>query len=251
MNLNASGAGHSSGESADQQKQPSRVDAWKMFDRIANRYDLLNHLLSANRDRVWRQRVAGFLSDKNNQRVLDLATGTGDQLLALYDTGRVSEGIGIDLAEEMLAVGRRKIGARNLDDKLSLRRNDAGAIPFGDAGFDCVTISFGIRNMTDIAQTLAEMRRILLPGGQALILEFSWPKNRLVRAVHRPYMRHILPRLGSVISGDSEAYRYLDRTVETFPYGEAFCKLMRQAGFHDISVHPLTFGIATIYRGCK
>ena len=251
LTLKASQADDTSEESAGRQKQPSRVDVWKMFDRIASRYDLLNHLLSANRDRVWRKRVARFLSDKNNQRVLDLATGTADQLLALYDTGRVARGVGIDLADEMLAVGRKKIAARNLDDKLILQRNDAGDIPFDDAGFDAVTIAFGIRNMTDVGQTLSEMRRVLFSGGQALILEFSWPKNRVVRALHRLYMRHILPHLGGAISGDSEAYRYLDRTVETFPHGEAFCQLMRQVGFEDVRAHPLTFGIATIYRGCK
>ena len=230
---------------------PSRRDVWKMFDRIAARYDLLNHLLSANIDKRWRRRLATMLPGSGNLSVLDLATGTGDQLLALAADSRVTNGIGIDLAEQMLAVGREKIGRLNLDRQLSLEHGDAENIPFDTNRFDAVTITFGIRNMTDIRLTLTEMHRVLKPGGRALILEFSLPRNRLVRAAYLFYLRRILPGLGAVISGDSAAYQYLNETIETFPHGTAFCELMTEACFNSVKHTPLTLGVATIYCGDK
>jgi demethylmenaquinone methyltransferase / 2-methoxy-6-polyprenyl-1,4-benzoquinol methylase len=230
---------------------PSRDKIWSLFDRIAARYDLLNHLLSAGRDRVWRRRMNRLLPDRHDLSVLDVATGTGDQLLALYDSGRVSKGAGIDLAEKMLAVGMAKIESRGLHDHLTLTIGDGQAIPFDNDAFDVVSISFGIRNMTDVPLALTEMRRVLKPGGRALILEFSLPTNAVIRTLYLFYFRHLLPRIGHVVSGDSKAYRYLNQTVETFPCGDAFCELMQQAGFHNIEAHVHTLGIVTIYRGDK
>jgi demethylmenaquinone methyltransferase/2-methoxy-6-polyprenyl-1,4-benzoquinol methylase len=230
---------------------PSRHQNWKMFDRIAGRYDLLNHLLSGNIDKRWRRRVARQLPERPNLSALDLACGTGDQLIALNESGRVAEGIGIDLAERMLAIGRDKLKRLNLDDRLSLQSGDAGAIPFEPDRFDAVTISFGIRNMSDPKVTLSEMYRILKPGGRALVLEFSVPSVRLIRVPYLFYLRHILPRLGRIISGDRGAYRYLNESIETFPYGEAFAALMSEHRFRSVEFTPLTGGIATIYRGDK
>jgi len=221
-----------------------------MFDRIAPRYDLLNRLLSFRQDVAWRKRLARLLPDKPALRVLDLATGTGDVLLALYrQSGRVSCGVGIDMAGKMLSIGQRKIGDQRLNRRLSLVRGDAMRIAFQDASFDAVTIAFGIRNVSDVPAALEEMRRVLAPGGRALILEFSLPGNAVFRAAYLFYFRHICPRIGALISGDRYAYRYLNQTVETFPYGEAFCVLMRSARFRSVRAHPLTFGIATIYEG--
>ncbi|MCD6248852.1 MAG: bifunctional demethylmenaquinone methyltransferase/2-methoxy-6-polyprenyl-1,4-benzoquinol methylase UbiE [candidate division Zixibacteria bacterium] len=230
---------------------PSRHDVHKMFDRIASRYDLLNHLLSANIDKHWRQRVAQLLPDGDNLSVLDLACGTGDQLITLHETGRVGQGIGIDLAEKMLDVGRKKISRLKLNSSLSLQTGDAGKIPFGNDLYDTVTISFGIRNMTDVNQTLCEMYRVLKPGGRALILEFSLPANELLRNGYLFYLRHLLPKLGALISGDNAAYRYLNETIETFPHGSAFCALMTNAGFKAVSQTTLSTGIASIYQGDK
>jgi demethylmenaquinone methyltransferase / 2-methoxy-6-polyprenyl-1,4-benzoquinol methylase len=238
-------------ESAGSATIPSSLQVWKMFDRIAGRYDLLNHLLSGNRDKVWRKKMTDFLPDSNDLHILDLATGTADQLLALYDSGRVESGTGIDMAEKMLAIGRDKIEARSLSAKLSLSPGNAEQIPFEADTFDVASISFGIRNMTDVPGTLAEMRRVLKPGGRTLILEFSLPDNAIMKSLYLFYFRHILPRLGAIISGDSGAYRYLNQTVETFPYGEAFCRLMSEAGFRSVVANRLTFGIATIYQGDK
>ena len=222
-----------------------------MFDRIAPRYDLLNHLLSLNRDKSWRKRMGRLLPDGKNLSVLDLATGTGDQLLALYAAGSVGFGVGLDMAAEMMAIGLKKIVTRGLADRLIMVRGDASAIPFADSSFDAVTITFGIRNLVDMRAGLTEMLRVLKPGGRALILEFSLPKNRFLRKMYLLYFRHLLPWLGAVISGDGEAYRYLNQTVETFPYGDEFCRLMQEAGFSSVAAHPLTLGIATIYGGDK
>lgn len=230
---------------------PSRRDVWRMFDRIAPRYDLLNHLLSLNRDRAWRKRMVRFLPEGGNLAVLDLATGTGDQLLSLYVTGTVSFGVGLDMAAEMMAIGLKKIEARGLADRLMMVRGDASAIPFADSSFDAVTITFGIRNLVDVRAGLAEMYRILRPHGRALILEFSLPNNSLLRRSYLLYFRHLLPRLGAVISGDRQAYRYLNQTVESFPYGDEFRALMRDAGFGAVVAYPLTLGVATIYCGEK
>lgn len=228
---------------------PERENVHRMFDRIAHRYDLLNHLLSANRDKAWRRRMIPLLPGGDDLDHLDIATGTADQLLTIYDSGRISRGVGIDPAEKMLAVGQEKIAERTLGSFLSLQKGAAESLPFEAASFDLVTISFGIRNVTDVSGALGEMHRILRPGGRALILEFSLPRNRLVRTGYLFYFRHILPRLGSLISGDSYAYRYLNQTVETFPYGSEFCDLMRAAGFTEVRENRLTFGIATIYQG--
>jgi len=222
-----------------------------MFDRIAHRYDLLNHLFSLNIDKRWRRRVNEFLPKGDRLDVLDLACGTGDQLLALYAGGRVQSGVGIDLAENMLALGRRKIDAAGLGNRLQLQTGDAQRLAFADSSFDVVTISFGIRNMVDVGLALCEVLRVLRPGGRVLVLEFSLPRSRLTRSVYLFYLRHILPRLGRALSGDSEAYRYLNRTIETFPNGEDFCRLMADSGFKNARPHPLTFGIATIYAGDK
>jgi len=244
-------SGSGSPGSPDRPVSPSRRDVHKMFDRIAGRYDLLNHLLSANIDKRWRRKVARLLPDGDSLSVLDLACGTGDQLITLYDSGQVAEGTGIDLAEKMLAVGRAKISRLGLDNTLSLQTGDAGEIPFDNDRFDAVTISFGIRNMTDVNQTLSEMHRILRPGGRALILEFSLPGNRLLQSGYLFYLRHILPKLGAAISGDSSAYRYLNETIETFPHGPAFCELMTDAGFKAVSQTTLSAGIVSIYQGDK
>ncbi len=227
---------------------PSRRDVWRMFDRIASRYDLLNRVLSGRQDVVWRRRVASLV-EVTEAAALDLATGTADQLIALADSGRVTSGVGIDLANLMLDRGRSKLAARGLDSEFRLEHGSAEEIPFDAATFDVAAMSFGIRNVTDVPKTLTEIYRVLRPGGQVLILEFSLPANRLVRSLYLFYFRHVLPRLGAVVSGDANAYRYLNETVETFPYGNAFCQLLREAGFAQVTAHPLTFGIASIYTG--
>lgn len=235
-----------------EQKNHSRVEVWKMFDRIAHRYDLLNRLLSMWQDVRWRNRVARHLPDRDEQNILDLATGTGDLLISIFNhSKRVKSGIGIDMAEKMLEFGRPKLVKRNLQDAITLQTGNATDIPFEADRFDAVTISFGIRNVTDVSQSLGEMHRVLNDGGRAIILEFSLPKNKLMRSSYLFYFRNVLPKIGGIISGDSFAYRYLNETVESFPYGQDFCDLMTSVGFKNVRQTPLTFGIATIYQGDK
>lgn len=229
---------------------PSRNDVPQMFDRIASTYDLLNRLLSFGTDILWRRKVARFLPPRRNQHVLDLATGTGDQIVALLEqSNRVKTCVGMDLAEKMLEIGRRKIKKRDISEAVTLMVGDASAIPADDCRFDAVTISFGIRNVTDVKKTLREMYRVLKPGGRLLVLEFAMPRNRLLRVGVLVYLRHVLPCLGTLVSGDARAYRYLNETIETFPSGEAFCDLLRAASFTGVVAHSVPLGLPVIYQG--
>lgn len=233
----------------------SKSDSWRMFDEISPRYDLLNRLLSFGLDAVWRRQLHWFLrgvGDSLACPLLDLATGTADVLLTLMRRNRnIQEAVGIDLSDKMLALGRKKIARANLSGKITLTHGDASRIPFEVNRFNTVTMAFGIRNVEDPAQVLREMHRVLKPGGRALILEFSLPSNNILRGLHLFYLRTIVPAVGGLVSGHSEAYRYLNRTIEAFPSGEDFCRLMRQAGFSAVKANPLCGGIATIYTGEK
>ena len=235
-----------------QYEGPSRRDAWRMFDRVAHRYDLLNRLLSFGRDKVWRRELAARLSRRSDQHVLDVATGTADVILSLLDNStRVSYAVGMDMAGGMLALAATKVAGRKRQQSVALLRADACILPFSDGSFDAVTIAFGIRNVVDVSTALDEMYRVLRPGGCVLVLEFSLPEKRLVRRMYLLYFRKILPTVGGLISGDDYAYRYLNETVETFPYGRAFCDMLAKAGFSKVSANPLTLGVASIYQGDK
>ena len=243
---------HQSTMNDSSMQEPSRREVWRMFDRIAPHYDRLNRILSFGIDKGWRRKVAALLPRRENLEVLDLATGTADQLLALCSARPdIARGVGMDLAEEMLAVGRKKIAESPHAGTLTLETGDAMRIPAADATFDAVTISFGIRNVMDVGTALADMARVLRPGGRLLILEFSLPTNPVIRAGHLFYLRHVLPRVGGWVSGDAAAYRYLNETVESFPCGDRFCDLMCRAGLVQVKALPLTFGIASIYCGDK
>ncbi len=223
-----------------------------MFDRIARRYDLLNRLLSFGQDVVWRNRVAKHLPAHTGQYILDLATGTADLLISLVNKNQqVKSGVGIDMAEKMLQIGQEKLKNRHIQEKVSLQTGDALNIPYPEQTFDAVTIAFGIRNLTDVNLALREMHKVLKNNGRAIILEFSLPSNPLIRKIYLFYFRHILPRIGGLISGDQQAYNYLNNTVEAFPYGKEFCDMLSSAGFEEVRMTPLTFGIATIYQGDK
>jgi len=223
-----------------------------MFDRVAKRYDLLNRLLSFGQDVRWRKRLEQALPSGQKLRLLDLATGTGDILLSLtsaFNRGKILAARGIDLSSEMLHFAERKIKDQGLSEKISLAQGDATRLNEASNTFDVLTMAFGIRNVEKVDDALSEMRRVLKPGGRALILEFSIPKNLLVRGVYLFYFRIILPFFGGLISGQWKAYKYLNKTAEAFPYGDAFCSLMEGAGFKNVKAMPLTFGVATLYQG--
>lgn len=229
-----------------------KSDSWKMFNRISDRYDLLNRLLSLGLDLSWRKRLCRYLPSLEDMKLLDLATGTADVLITLAQhTVSLKEGVGVDMAVKMLDIGRKKIIKKGLDERLTLRTADANKLPFADESFDCTTIAFGIRNLDDPRTALKEMRRVLKPGGRSLILEFSFPKNLFLRAGHVLYLRTVVPVLGWLLSGEYKAYKYLNETIEKFPYGENFCRLMTQVGFDSVQVYPLLFGVASIYQGDK
>ena len=224
-----------------------------MFDRIAPTYDLLNHLLSLGRDYAWRRKVTGQLEGREALQILDLATGTGDLLISLLRRlpgHREGDGPRYLRAHAGAAAARssRRTGWRTASSSCCA---DASATPFPAGTFDVVTMAFGIRNTADAAATLAEIHRILKPGGTALILEFSLPDSRVVRWCYLKYLRSVVPWIGAAVSGDRHAYRYLDESIEGFHRPEAFRSLMQQAGFREVSVIPLTFGVASIYQGTK
>jgi demethylmenaquinone methyltransferase/2-methoxy-6-polyprenyl-1,4-benzoquinol methylase len=230
------------------------VDICRMFDRIALRYDLLNHLLSFGQDFFWRRKAAKYLNSsvKGKLEILDLATGTGDLLISLFrENHNISKAVGLDISENMLAVCREKINSHKLTEHISLVQADAAGIPFAANSFDVVTIAFGIRNTTDTFETLKEMHRILRPGGISLILEFSLPANRILRKCYLFYLRRFVPLLGRVVSGDDYAYRYFGKTIENFYGADDFCTLMKEAGFLNVRANQLTAGVVCIYRGHK
>jgi demethylmenaquinone methyltransferase/2-methoxy-6-polyprenyl-1,4-benzoquinol methylase len=232
---------------------PSRKKVWHMFDRIARRYDMLNRLLSFHQDVRWRRKMAGYLPQRGRLNVLDVATGTADQIIALHDEADnlIRSSTGVDMAKQMLEIGVEKLKKRGIISKVSLEAGDAMELHFESKEFDVVTISFGIRNVSDVMTALEEMYRVLKSDGRVLILEFSLPRIKLIRKLYLFYFRHILPPLGGIISGDNQAYRYLNETVETFPHGIEFSDILYQAGFSRVSIKPLTLGIATIYCGDK
>lgn len=223
----------------------------EMFNSISSKYDRVNRILSFGIDRSWRRKMASLLPDKTPIKLLDLATGTCDQLLSMMASRPIEEAVGIDLAKEMLQVGVTKVTHSPFANRIRLEVASALDIPAEEASFSCATISFGIRNVEDPLKALKEMRRVLQPGGRALILEFSLPKSRVLRALHLFYLRHVLPLVGGLVSGNRAAYSYLNKTIESFPHGEDFLALMKEAGFDRVEAIPMTFGVATIYQGDK
>ncbi len=229
---------------------PSRENVWKMFDKISGTYDLVNLVMTLGADRYWRKKMNTFLPAGNGLKLLDCATGTGDQILSfLKKKDKIGQVIGIDLATKMLEIGKKKL--KDHVRRVSFVEASGEAIPYVDESFDCVSISFGIRNMVDPLLCLKEIYRVLKKGGRLLILEGSLPENKNIRKFHLFYLRKILPKIGSLLSNNKEAYTYLNQTIETFPYGESFCTLLKEAGFTSCEAHPLTFGAVTIYVGGK
>jgi len=193
-----------------------------------------------------------YIPVKENLNLLDIATGTADQAISIAQSREnIRHATGIDLAKLMLEKGKIKIERLNLSDRISLQEGDACDLEFEDGSFDVVTISFGIRNVENLDKALQEMMRVLRPDGMVLILEFSLPTNAAIRALYLFYFRNILPLLGGIISGDKSAYRYLNETVETFPFGSDFCNFLERAGFTDVLAVPMSFGVATVYQGIK
>jgi demethylmenaquinone methyltransferase/2-methoxy-6-polyprenyl-1,4-benzoquinol methylase len=226
-------------------KTPARIA--HMFDAIAPRYDLLNHVLSAGMDRGWRNRAIDALELTQQARVLDVCTGTGDLALAAVDRQGGASVIGVDFAAEMLRLGLNKVRAASLDSRIRLVRGDAARIPVGDATCDAATIGFGIRNVAEPERALAEIARVLKPGGRLAILEFGQPRIPGIRTLYSWYFRYLLPLVGRLVSKHQSAYSYLPASVGTFPPPAEFAKILAATGFSHVQAVPLTFGIVYLF----
>lgn len=221
-----------------------------MFNSIAHRYDFLNHFLSAGIDYRWRKKAIKIIGQKNPKTILDVATGTGDLAIAALKL-KPEKIVGIDIAEDMLDVGRNKLKEKDHENIISLEKGDSENLKFEDESFDAVMVAFGVRNFENLEKGLAEMFRVLNKGGQVMVLEFSKPKVFPVKQLYAFYFKYVLPALGRVISGDKAAYTYLPESVGEFPDGENFLNILQSNGFVQTSHKPLTFGIASIYTGIK
>ena len=231
--------------------QGRKKESYKIFDDIAGTYDFLNHILSCGIDIYWRKKLLKNLPQKVNLKVMDLATGTGDVALVLGKDKRVSKVEGLDMSQGMINVGRQKVLKQNLESKITMEIGDGCNLPKEDNTYDAATLSFGIRNFPDAQKGLREIKRVLKPGGRALVMEFGLPSNFLVRGFYLMYFRYILPFVGNIVSKHKDAYSYLNQTVEDFPYGKDFTDMMVAEGYKNIKIIPLTFGIANLYVGEK
>ena len=234
-------------DAADKKSQVAQ-----MFNSIAGKYDFLNHFLSAGTDIYWRRKAVNELKELRPARILDIATGTADfaieSLRVAAPTGTIT---GIDISEGMLDVGRRKLAAKGLSHRIGLELGDSEDLPFADNEFDAVTASFGVRNFAHLEKGLAEMRRVLRPGGKLVVLEFSKPTAFPLKQAYNFYFRRVLPGLGKLISKDPAAYSYLPESVQAFPDGADFLAILARVGFTDPAWQPLTFGISSIYTARK
>jgi len=222
----------------------------EMFNRIAGSYDFLNHFFSLGLDRRWRKRLVDELVKEHPRHILDVATGTGDLAIAACRANPLKI-TGVDVAEDMLAIGRKKVAERGLGHLVELLPGSSENLPFGDGSFDAAMVSFGVRNFDDLQRGLREMRRVLREGGSIHILEFAVPAGFPLRQLYLVYFKHLMPLLGRWISGDRSAYAYLPESVMKFPIGADFTRIMAEAGFHDNSFRRLSCGIVMLYRGVK
>ncbi|MBL4655212.1 MAG: bifunctional demethylmenaquinone methyltransferase/2-methoxy-6-polyprenyl-1,4-benzoquinol methylase UbiE [Bacteroidia bacterium] len=221
-----------------------------MFDNIAPKYDLINHVLSCGIDILWRKKVIGLLKKYNPKYILDVATGTGDFAIEAVNLNPTKVN-GIDISEEMLAVGKEKIQKKGLTEIIELQKGDAENLPFDDNRFDAITVGFGVRNFENLEKGLSDMYRVLKTDGVLAILEFSKPKMFLFKQVYEFYFLKILPLIGKLISKDSTAYTYLPESVIAFPDADDFLKILEDIGYKETKCIPLTFGISSIYIARK
>jgi demethylmenaquinone methyltransferase/2-methoxy-6-polyprenyl-1,4-benzoquinol methylase len=234
----------------DVSKSPQKIAG--MFDAIAGRYDLLNHLLSAGIDRRWRARAIRSLQLRGGERVLDLCTGTGDlAIAAVRARPAAARVVGVDFAGAMLRVGARKLRRDRLDSRVSMVQGDAARIPLADASVDAVTIGFGIRNVQRMDVACAELLRVLKPGGRLAILEFAVPTTPVFGAFYGWYTNRVLPRIGRALSRSDSAYAYLPASISAFETPDEFVKILRQAGFTTISPARLMLGSVILYTARK
>ena len=223
----------------------------EMFDKIAGRYDVMNRLLSARIDVRWRKKAIRMLKKENPKHILDVATGTADMAIMtcrLLNPDRVD---GIDISEGMLDLGRKKIEKEGLADKIHLHTGDSETIKFADNTFDAVMVAFGVRNFENLEKGLAEMQRVLKPGGRLIVLEFSKPRQRAVKGLYNLYMGIVAPQVARWLRQNKEAYQYLNESANAFPDRNLFIDILNKVGYTETGFDPLTLGICCIYSGRK
>jgi demethylmenaquinone methyltransferase/2-methoxy-6-polyprenyl-1,4-benzoquinol methylase len=222
----------------------------EMFDSISHRYDFLNHLLSLNIDKVWRKKAIKLLKPFQPKTILDIATGTGDFAIAAKRLNP-EKVVGVDLSEGMLEKGREKLKRKGLDPLIQLQKGDSENLPFEDDSFDAAIVAFGVRNFENLEKGLAEINRVLKPGGVFIVLEFSQPRKAPFKQLYFFYFDRILPLLGRAVSKDNRAYTYLPESVREFPDGDSFISFLEKSDFDKCRWLPQTFGIASIYEAQK
>ncbi|MDM1397334.1 bifunctional demethylmenaquinone methyltransferase/2-methoxy-6-polyprenyl-1,4-benzoquinol methylase UbiE [Myroides odoratimimus] len=222
----------------------------QMFDTISGNYDNLNRMISLGTDQGWRRKVLKLVSEQKPNTILDIATGTGDLAILLSKT-EAAKITGLDLSAGMLEVGKQKIKALNLDNRIEMVQGDSENLPFEDNTFDAITVGFGIRNFEDLEKGLSEILRVLKPGGIFVILETSVPTKFPFKQGYFFYTQNVMPFMGKLFSKDQKAYKYLSDSAKNFPFGEALNNILRKVGFKDVKHLPQTMGIATIYSSSK
>lgn len=223
----------------------------EMFNKIAFRYDFLNRFLSGGIDRGWRKKAIAGLDAQRTKIILDVATGTADMPVLMMKQLNPEKITGIDISEGMLKLGKKKIAKLKLEQQISLQTGDAEEIQFPEASFDAVTVAFGVRNFQNLENGLKEMNRVLKTGGKLVVLEFSKPTKGFFLPFYKAYLRFIAPRIGKMVSGNLDAYKYLNDSVNAFPEGPAFLNILEKTGYRNSSLRKLSLGICTIYTGTK
>ena len=220
-----------------------------LFDCISYRYDRFNHTASMGIDRIWRRQTVKSLPKCN--LVLDVAAGTADLCIETIRQGKSQKVVGVDISEKMLEVGREKVRRKGLSDNVELLAADCAHLPFDDNTFDAVTCGYGVRNFAELDKGLSEMHRVLKPGGQLRILEFTYPTNKFVRFFYDFYFTRIVPRIGKRLTDNGEAFVYFMQSVKSFAKGSDFIAILEKNSFSDTSFKSQTFGISTLYKACK
>lgn len=223
----------------------------RMFDGIAHSYDLLNHTLSLGIDRRWRRAAIDSLRPYAPQRILDVATGTGDFALLAARELQPKELLGVDLSEGMMDVARKKVAEAELGEVIRFQKEDCLSLSLASESFDAVTVAYGIRNFADLDRGLSEMHRVLRPGGRLVIIELTAPRRFPMRQGFWLYSHVLMPLVGKIVSHDAKAYTYLPATMEAFPQGEQMKGILEKAGFREVQFKRFTFGLSTLYMGVR
>lgn len=232
-------------------KEQKGMQVRRMFDSIAETYDQLNHTLSFGFDKGWRRKGIAFLQPFSPQTILDIATGTGDLAISMYRTLKADRIVGADISEGMMEVGRRKVADAGYSEHITFEQQDCTALSYPDESFDAVTAAFGVRNFEDIEQGIAEMHRVLKPGGHLMILELSSPETFPMKQLYQLYSKTVIPFIGRLLSKEKAAYSYLPASIKVVPQGKVMTDLLAHQGFADAHAHTFTFGICSLYTGTK